>query len=114
MNEIKRGQIYYCDMRYSMGSEQGGVRPVVIVQNDVGNRYSPTTIVCPLTSVMVKKPLPTHVLLKAYDCGLQCTSVALAEQLRTVDKRRLKDLVGSVPSCKMKELDKAIKISLGV
>ena len=114
MDEIKRGQIYYCDMSPVVGSEQGGIRPVVIVQNDVGNRYSPTTIVCPITSVMTKKPLPTHVALKSLDCGLRQTSIVLAEHLRTVDKRRLKDLVGIVPPAKMKELNRAIEISLGV
>ena len=114
MNEIKRGQIYYCDMSPVVGSEQGGIRPVVIIQNDVGNRYSPTTIVCPITSVVTKKPLPTHITLKPLDCGLRQTSVVLAEHLRTVDKRRLKGLVGIVPPTKMKELDRAIKISLGV
>ena len=114
MNEIKRGQIYYCDMSPVVGSEQGGIRPVVIVQNDVGNRYSPTTIVCPITSVMTKKPLPTHITLKPLDCGLREISVVLAEHLRTIDKRRLKDLLGVVPPAKMKELDRAIKISLGV
>lgn len=114
MNEIKRGQIYYCDMSPVVGSEQGGLRPVVIVQNAVGNRYSPTTIVCPITSVMTKKPLPTHVTLKPLDCGLRQTSVVLAEHLRTVDKRRLKGLVGVVPPTKMKEIDKALKISLEV
>lgn len=114
MNEIKRGQIYYCDMSPVVGSEQGGIRPVVIVQNDVGNRYSPTTIVCPITSVMTKKPLPTHITLKPFDCGLREISVVLAEHLRTIDKRRLKDLLGIVPPAKMKEIDKALKISLGV
>ena len=114
MNEIKRGQIYYCDMSPVVGSEQGGIRPVVIVQNDVGNRHSPTTIVCPITSVMTKKPLPTHITLKPFDCGLREISVVLAEHLRTIDKRRLKDLLGIVPPAKMKEIDKALKISLGV
>lgn len=114
MNEIKRGQIYYCDMSPVVGSEQGGIRPVVIVQNDVGNRYSPTTIICPITSVMTKKPLPTHVTLKPLDCGLREASVVLAEHCRTVDKRRLKGLLGIVPPAKMKEIDRALKISLGV
>lgn len=114
MDEIKRGQIYYCDMSPVVGSEQGGIRPVVIVQNDVGNRYSPTTIVCPITSVMTKKPLPTHITLKPLDCRLREISVVLAEHLRTIDKRRLKDLVGIVPPTKMKEIDRALKISLGV
>lgn len=114
MNEIKRGQIYYCDMSPVVGSEQGGIRPVVIVQNDVGNRYSPTTIVCPITSVMTKKPLPTHITLKPFDCGLREISVVLAEHLRTIDKRRLKGLLGIVPPAKMKEIDRALKISLGV
>lgn len=114
MNEIKRGQVYYCDMSPVVGSEQGGLRPVVIVQNAVGNYYSPTTIVCPITSVMTKKPLPTHVTLKPLDCGLRQTSVVLAEHLRTVDKRRLKELIGKVPLAKMKEIDKALRISLEI
>ena len=77
--EIVRGDIFIADLNPVQGSEQGGVRPVVIVQNDVGNRYSPTTIVCPITSVVTKKPLPTHVTLKPLDCGLRQTSVVLAE-----------------------------------
>ena len=114
MNEIKRGQIYYADMSPVVGSEQGGLRPVVIVQNDVGNHYAPTIIACPITSVLTKRPLPTHVTLKPLDCGLREVSVVMTEQVKTLDKRRLKGLVGSVPNWKMREINEALKISLGV
>lgn len=108
---IKRGQIYYADLSPVIGSEQGGLRPVLIVQNDIGNKHSPTTIIAPITSVLLKKPLPTHVILPY---TLIKDSVILCEQLRTVDKRRLKTHIATVDYNIIQEVDKAIKISLGV
>ena len=92
MKKVKRGEVYYADLRPIVGSEQGGVRPVLIIQNDVGNRYSPTTIVAAITSVPKKKHLPTHIKLGAK--GLKENSTVLLEQLRTVDKSRLQEYVG--------------------
>ena len=109
--KIKRGQIYYADLSPVIGSEQGGLRPVVIIQNDIGNEHSPTVIVAPITSILLKKPLPTHVFLP-YTLIKQ--SVILCEQIRTIDKRRLKNHVATVNTEVMTEVDKAIKISLGV
>ena len=108
--EIKRGQIYYADLSPVIGSEQGGLRPVLIIQNDIGNRYSPTVIVVVLTSKLGKHEIPTHV---HYD-GLRKESIILCEQIRTIDKRRLKELMGQISEATMEQVDKAIKISLGV
>ena len=94
---IKRGEIYYADLSPVIGSEQGGIRPVLIIQNDVGNRYSPTVIVLAITGQQNKAHLPTHVSVPAGDCGLLKDSVVLAEQIRTLDKRRLKEKIGSLP-----------------
>lgn len=104
-----RGQVFYADLSPVIGSEQGGMRPVVIVQNDIGNAHAPTTIVAPITSKMTKKPLPTHI-----DIPLFKDSIILCEQLRTVDKRRLKNLIAEADKKTMAAVDKAIKISLGV
>lgn len=109
---IKRGDIFYADLDPIIGSEQGGVRPVVVVQNNVGNRYSPTVVVLPVSSAK-KNYLPTHI----HVCGskmLPKDSVVLAEQIRTIDRNRLKGYVGSVGFEIMKKVDKAIKISIGV
>lgn len=111
---IHKGEIYYADLSPCLGSEQGGLRPVVIVQNDIGNKYSPTTIIAPLTSVETKHNIPTHVALSPMESGLKCESVVLLEQVRTVDKRRLRDKVGQVASHKMPLIDKAIVVSLGI
>lgn len=111
--EIRRGEIYYADLSPVVGSEQGGVRPVLVIQNDVGNKYSPTVIVCAVTSQMTKAKLPTHVEMKKGDFGLCKDSVALLEQIRTIDKRRLKDRVGEVTAAVMRVVDKALLISLG-
>ena len=92
---IKRGEIYYADLSPVVGSEQGGVRPVLIVQNDVGNRYSPTVIAAAITSQRDKAKLPTHIEINAQTCGLAKNSVVLLEQVRTLDKRRLKEKMGS-------------------
>ena len=109
---IKRGDIFYADLNPIIGSEQGGVRPVLIVQNNVGNRYSPTLVVLPLSAA--KKPyLPTHIRI----CGskmLPKDSIVLAEQIRTIDRNRLKRYVGSVGFEIMEKVDKAVKISIGV
>ena len=112
-NEIKRGELYYADLSPVVGSEQGGVRPVLIIQNDVGNKYSPTVIVAAITSKIDKAKIPTHIELKASDYGLVKDSVALLEQIRTIDKKRLKEKVGYVDGFKMKNINNALLISLG-
>jgi mRNA interferase MazF len=109
---IKRGDIFYADLNPVVGSEQGGVRPVLIVQNDIGNKYSPTFVVVPLSSAK-KQCLPTHI----HICGtktLPRDSIVLAEQIRTIDKSRLREYVGTVDSELMKKIDTALKISIGV
>ncbi len=110
---IKRGEIYYADLSPVVGSEQGGVRPVLILQNDVGNKYSPTVIVTAITSQLGKAKLPTHVELPAEQYNLPKNSVALLEQIRTLDKRRLQERVTTLSPAKMKEVNKALLISLG-
>ena len=110
---IKRGELYYADLSPVVGSEQGGVRPVLVVQNDVGNKYSPTIIAAAVTSKINKAKLPTHIELPLGDFGLQKDSVILLEQIRTLDKRRLKERIGELPEFTMSKVDKAILISLG-
>ena len=110
---VHRGDIYYADLSPVVGSEQGGIRPVLIVQNDIGNKYSPTVIVCAVTSKLTKAKLPTHVEFSQGECGLNKDSVALMEQLRTLDKRRLKSKIGQIDKDKSKQIDKALLISLG-
>lgn len=112
-DEIKRGELYYADLSPVVGSEQGGVRPVLIIQNDVGNKYSPTVIVAAVTSRIAKAKIPTHIELKSDEYGLVKDSVALLEQIRTIDKRRLKEKIGVVDSIKMKYINDALLISLG-
>ena len=109
---ILRGDIYYADLRPVVGSEQGGIRPVLIVQNDVGNRHSPTVICAAITSQMHKAKLPTHVALDSEKYDLAKDSVVLLEQLRTIDKKRLKDKVCHLDTQMLKEVDKALGISL--
>lgn len=109
---IHRGDIYYADLRPVVGSEQGGVRPVLIIQNDVGNRHSPTVICAAITSKMNKAKLPTHVELEASRYDLMKDSVVLLEQLRTIDKQRLKDRVCRLDSDILKKVDRALEISL--
>ncbi len=111
--QIKRGEIYYADLSPVVGSEQGGVRPVLIIQNDVGNKYSPTVIVSAITSQLGKAKLPTHIDLSAEKYNLPKNSVALLEQIRTLDKRRLREKVTTLDDLKMKEVNRAILISLG-
>ena len=110
---IKRGELYYADLSPVVGSEQGGVRPVLVVQNDVGNKYSPTVIAAAVTSKINKAKLPTHIELPSSSYGLQRDSVILLEQIRTLDKRRLKERIGELNENTMSKVDKAILISLG-
>ena len=111
--EVKRGEVFYADLSPVVGSEQGGVRPVLIVQNDVGNRHSPTVIVLAITGQVNKARLPTHVPVPAGSTGLQKDSVILAEQIRTLDKRRLRERIGTLPPEVMEKVGNAVKISLG-
>ena len=111
---VKRGDIYYADLSPVVGSEQGGLRPVLIIQNDVGNRYSPTVIAAAITSRMSKAKLPTHIDVYAARAGLSRDSVVLLEQVRTLDKRRLKEKMGHLDEELMLEIDNAIAVSLGL
>lgn len=110
---IKRGELYYADLSPVIGSEQGGVRPVLVVQNDVGNKYSPTVIAAAVTSKLTKARLPTHIELSARMYGLVKDSVVLLEQIRTIDKRRLKERIGLLSPQVMARVDDALLISLG-
>jgi len=112
--ELRRGDIYYADLNPVIGSEQGGVRPVLILQNDIGNRYSPTTIIAAITSRIHKAKLPTHVELPSEQSNLPQDSVALLEQLRTIDKQRLTEKVSHLDLSIMEQVDKALEISLGL
>ena len=112
--EIKRGDLFYADLSPVIGSEQGGIRPILIVQNDIGNKYSPTVIAAAITSKLNKAKLPTHIELNAKVYGLEKDSVVLLEQIRTLDKKRLKAKIGELEKYKMSEVNKAMMISLGV
>ncbi len=109
---IKRGDIYYADLRPVVGSEQGGVRPVLIIQNDAGNRHSPTVICAAITSRMNKAKLPTHVELTTEECDISKDSVILLEQIRTIDKQRLKEKVCHLDARMQRRIDRALRISL--
>ena len=111
---IKRGDIYYADLRPVVGSEQGGIRPVLIIQNNVGNRHSPTVICAAITSKMNKAKLPTHIEIDAVRYGIEKDSVILLEQLRTIDKRRLKDKVCHLDDAIMRRVNLSLLISLGL
>lgn len=111
---IKRGDIFFADLSPVIGSEQGGVRPVVIIQNDLGNYHSPTVIVAAITAKMTKCKLPTHVEIPSDSTALDKDSVVLAEQIRTIDKSRLKEKICSLDSTTMSLVDHALKISLGM
>ncbi len=111
---IRRGDIYYADLSPVIGSEQGGIRPVLIVQNNVGNRFSPTVIAAAITSQQSKANLPTHIPLNADTSGLSKNSVVLLEQVRTIDKKRLKEKMGSIDESVMNDINNAISISLGL
>jgi mRNA interferase MazF len=111
---IKRGDIYYADLSPVIGSEQGGLRPVLIVQNDVGNRYSPTVIAAAITSKMGKTKLPTHIDIPGANAGLSKDSVILLEQVRTIDKQRLKEKMGHLDELTMNHVNNAIQVSFGL
>lgn len=111
---MKRGDIFYANLSPVVGSEQGGSRPVLILQNDIGNKYSPTIIVAAITAQISKGKLPTHIELKAGKCNLERDSVVLLEQLRTIDKKRLRNKITTLDKGIMKNVDEAVKISLGL
>ena len=112
--QVKRGEIYYADLSPVVGSEQGGVRPVLIVQNDIGNKHSPTVIAAAITSQKDKSKLPTHIEVQADKCGLAKDSVVLLEQIRTIDKKRLKDKMGELDLNSMNRVNTALSISFGL
>ena len=112
--QIKRGDIFYADLSPVIGSEQGGVRPVLVIQNDVGNKYSPTVIAAAITSQRDKTKLPTHITVDAVGCGLSKDSIVLLEQVRTIDKKRLKEKMGSLDITAMHRVDKALSVSFGL
>ena len=113
-NSVKRGDIFYADLSPVVGSEQGGVRPVLIVQNDTGNRHSPTVIAAAITSQTGKARLPTHIELSARTYGLPKNSVILLEQIRTLDKKRLREHMGRLDEPLMQKVDSAIAVSFGL
>ncbi len=111
---LKRGEIFFAELNPVQGSEQGGIRPVLVVQNDVGNSHSPTTIVLPITSRLTKAKLPTHVELTKVESGLARDSVVLAEQIRTIDKQRLQQKVSALDDSAMNKINHAMEISMGI
>ena len=111
---VKRGDIFYADLSPVVGSEQGGTRPVLIVQNDTGNRHSPTVSAAAITSQTGKARLPTHISLSGHDVGLSRDSIVLLVQIRTIDKRRLRERLGVLPEPENNLVDQAVKISLGL
>ena len=111
---IKRGDIFYADLSPVVGSEQGGIRPVLIVQNDVGNKYSPTVIAAAITSQQFKTKMPTHISVNASVFGLSKDSVVLLEQIRTLDKKRLREKMGNLPETDMDRIDDALSVSIGL
>lgn len=111
---IKRGDIFYADLSPVVGSEQGGIRPVLIVQNDIGNKYSPTVIAAAITSQINKAKLPTHIELNAQEYGLLKDSVILLEQIRTIDKKRLREKIGRLDDELMERVNEALSISFGL
>ena len=112
--EVHRGEVFYADLSPVVGSEQGGIRPVLIIQNEIGNRHSPTVIAAAITSQTGKARLPTHISLAALSCGLPKDSVILLEQIRTLDKRRLREHMGKLDETMMKQVDGAIAVSFGL
>ncbi len=114
MMTVRRGDIYYADLSPVVGSEQGGVRPVLIVQNDVGNKFSPTVIAAAITSQRDKTNLPTHIEVDARDCGLAKDSIVLLEQVRTIDKRRLREKMGALDDGSMGKVNEALSVSFGL
>jgi mRNA interferase MazF len=111
---VRRGDVFYADLSPVIGSEQGGVRPVLVVQNDIGNKYSPTIIIAAITSQINKAKLPTHVEITAPEYGLPKDSVVLLEQIRTIDKKRLREKIGRFNEDMMRSVDIALKISVGL
>lgn len=111
---VKRGEIYYADLSPVVGSEQGGIRPVLIVQNNIGNKHSPTVIAAAITSQRDKTHLPTHIEVQADKCGLAKDSIVLLEQIRTLDKKRLKDKMGELDLGAMNKVNTALSISFGL
>ena len=112
--EVHRGEVFYADLSPVVGSEQGGIRPVLIVQNDIGNRHSPTVIAAAITSKLDKTKLPTHISLRAADCGLTRDSIVLLEQIRTLDKHRLRERAGQITPEDQRRVDQALDVSLGL
>ncbi len=111
---VKRGDIYYADLSPVVGSEQGGIRPVLIVQNDIGNKYSPTVIAAAITSQINKAKMPTHIELAAKEYGLNKDSVILLEQIRTIDKKRLREKIGHLDEKLMLDVNEALLVSFGL
>lgn len=112
---IKRGDMFYADLSPVVGSEQGGIRPVVIIQNDLGNKYSPTVIAAAITSQLGKTKLPTHIVINSKELGLKSDSVILAEQVRTIDKSRLKEKIGHIEDkLLMQKINSALGVSIGL
>ena len=111
---VKRGDIYYADLSPVVGSEQGGIRPVLVIQNDIGNKYSPTVIAAAITSQINKAKMPTHIELAAKDYGLNKDSVILLEQIRTIDKRRLREKIGRIDDGLMASVNNSLSISFGL
>ena len=112
--EIRKGDVFMVDLSPVVGSEQGGLRPAVIVQNDVGNKYSPTVIAAAITSQQFKTKLPTHICVDAAVCGLSKDSVVLLEQIRTLDKQRLREKMGNLPDADMSRINDALSVSMGL
>ena len=112
--EVHRGEVFYADLSPVVGSEQGGVRPVLIVQNEIGNRHSPTVIAAAISSRLDKTRLPTHINIRAADTGLAKDSVVLLEQIRTLDKHRLRERAGQITAADQKRVDQALDVSLGL
>ena len=111
---IRRGDVYYADLRPVIGSEQGGVRPVLVIQNDRGNRFSPTVICAAMTSRVGKSDLPTHAWVSARDSGLKSDSLVLCEQIRTLEKRRLRARAGRIDGMAMARVDASLRCALGI
>ena len=111
---VRRGDIFYADLSPVVGSEQGGIRPVLIVQNDIGNKFSPTVIAAAITSQRFKTNLPTHIRVNADGSGLAKDSIILLEQVRTLDKQRLKEKMGNLPDADMTRVDRALSVSVGI
>ncbi len=113
-SKVKRGDLFYADLSPVVGSEQGGMRPVLVIQNNVGNHYSPTVIIAAITTRITKPKMPTHVAIRAGEAGNLRASVILMEQIRTIDKQRLHDRIGRLDGQKMKLVNEALKVSLGL